>query len=72
MEQYFNHGYALLLGIGQCAEPQLSLPVTVKDTQALRQILVNPQVCAYPDNDQHLRVLHDEGATQQAIVDGLE
>ena len=72
MTQTFKQGYALLVGVGQCAEPQLSLPVTVKDTQALHQILVNPQLCAYPDNDQHLRVLHDEGATQQAILDGLE
>jgi hypothetical protein len=72
MTQSFAHGHALLVGIGQCAEQQLSLAVTVKDTQALKQILVDPELCAYPDNAQHLRLLHDEGATQQAIVEGLE
>ena len=71
MTQTFAHGYALLVGVGQCAEPQLSLSVTVKDIQVLQQILVDPNLCAYPDNDQHLRLLHDEGATQQAILDGL-
>ena len=40
--------------------------------QASQQILVAPELCAYPNNNQHLRLLHDEGATQQAIVDGLE
>ena len=68
----FTSGYALLVGVGQCAEPQLSLPVTVKDTQTLRKILVSPELCAYPDDDQHLRLLHDEEATQQAILNGLE
>ena len=72
MKQTFDYGYALLIGVGRCAESQLSLPVTVKDMQALQQILVAPGLCAYPDNAQHLRLLHDEGATQQAILDGLE
>ncbi|NEQ42238.1 MAG: caspase family protein [Leptolyngbya sp. SIOISBB] len=72
MKRIFTHGYSLLIGVGQCAEPQLSLPVTVKDMQVLRQILVAPELCAYPDNDQHLRMLHDEGATQQAILESLE
>lgn len=71
MAQVFNHGYALLIGVGQCVEPQLSLPVTVKDMQALQKILVDPGLCAYPDNDQRLRLIHDIGATQQAILDGL-
>ncbi|MEO0489820.1 MAG: caspase family protein [Cyanobacteria bacterium J06659_2] len=71
MTQTFAHGYALLIGVGQCADPQLSLPATVKDMQALRQILVNPNLCAYPDNDQHLRLLHDQEATQQGILEGL-
>jgi hypothetical protein len=35
MAELFNHGYALLVGVGQCADSQLSLPVTVKDMQAL-------------------------------------
>lgn len=71
MTQTFDRGYALLIGIGECEESRLSLPVTVKDIQALKQVLVNPDLCAYPDNDLHLRLLHDGGATRQAILDGL-
>jgi hypothetical protein len=44
----------------------------VKDKQALRQILATQALCAYTDNVQHLRLLHDEGATQQAILNSLE
>ncbi|MFG6100927.1 caspase family protein [Leptothoe sp. EHU-05/26/07-4] len=71
MSQIFTHGYALLVGIGQCAEPQLSLPVTVKDAQALQRILTNSSLCAYPDNDQHIRLLNDARATKQSILDGM-
>jgi Caspase domain len=71
MTQTFAHGYALLIGVGQCLESRFSLPVTVKDMQALQQILVNPALCAYPNNDQHVRLLHDQGATQLAILEGL-
>lgn len=71
MTQTFVHGYALLVGVGQCTDPTLSLPVTVKDMQALRQILIDPNLCAYPNNDQHVRLLHDQGATRQAILEGL-
>jgi Caspase domain/CHAT domain len=71
MTELFNHGYALLIGVGECADPKLSLPVTVKDMQALRQILVNPALCGYPDNNQHVRLLHDEQATKSAILDNL-
>lgn len=71
MTQTFVHGYALLIGVGQCAEPTLSLLVTVKDVQALQHILIDSNLCAYPDNDQHVRLLHDQGATRQAILEGL-
>ena len=71
MTQTFAHGYALLIGVGQCLDSRFSLPVPVKDMEALRQILVNPDLCAYPDNDQHVRLLHDQDATRPAILAGL-
>ncbi|MER3494521.1 MAG: hypothetical protein C4323_21040 [Mastigocladus sp. ERB_26_2] len=30
MSNHFDHGYALLIGVGRTAEPEYSLPVTVK------------------------------------------
>ena len=71
MSGAFSHGYALLIGVGESAYPKWSLPVTVKDMQALRTILTDPALCGYPDDDAHIRLLHDAGATKQAILDGL-
>lgn len=71
MPNSFTHGYALLVGVGQSAYPPWSLPVTVKDIQAIRLILTDPNLCVYPDNDQHIRLLHDQAATRAAIVEGL-
>lgn len=72
MSSLFNHGYALLIGVGESAYPKLSLPVTVRDVQALKATLVNPDLCAYPDTEQHVRLLQNHGATKQAIMDELD
>lgn len=72
MSGAFSHGYALLIGVGESAHPKWSLPVTVKDMQALRTALTDPALCGYPDDDAHIRLLHDTGATKQAILDGLD
>ncbi|MBN2267718.1 MAG: caspase family protein [Candidatus Babeliaceae bacterium] len=71
MSSKFTHGYALLIGVGQSAYAPASLPVAVKDIQALYRILIDSELCGYPDNDQHIRLLHDAGATRAAILDGL-
>lgn len=71
MSETFTHGYALLIGVGESAYPKWSLPVTVKDIQALQSLLTNPNLCAYPNNEQHIRLLHDASATRHAILDGL-
>lgn len=72
MSQVFTHGYALLVGVGECAYPKWSLPVTVKDAQALKSILTDPNFCAYPSDKQHMRLLHDKTATRSNILDELE
>jgi hypothetical protein len=71
MAELFNQGYALLIGVGECVDTTLSLSVTVQDMKALRQILVDPALCAYPDNDQHIQLLHDQTATKSGILDSL-
>jgi hypothetical protein len=71
MSNTFSHGYALLIGVGECAYANLSLPVTVKDMQALRSVLTNSAICGYPDDSAHIRLLHDANATRGAILDGL-
>lgn len=71
MPNAFTHGYALMVGVGVSAYPALSLPVTVKDIQAIRAILTDPNLCAYPGDDRHIRLNHDKTATRAAILDGL-
>lgn len=71
MNKTFAHGYALLVGIGESAYPEWSLPVTVKDSQALQAILIDPNLCSYPDNKDHVRLLGNNNATRAAILDGL-
>ena len=67
----FSHAYALLIGVGESAYRKWSLPVTVKDVQALQGILTDPNLCAYPNDEQHIRLLHDAAATRSAILKGL-
>ncbi|ASC70382.1 hypothetical protein XM38_013200 [Halomicronema hongdechloris C2206] len=35
-------------------------------------LLTWSRLCAYPDNEQYLRLLHHEGTTQQAILNSFE
>ncbi|HAZ49561.1 MAG TPA: peptidase C14 caspase catalytic subunit p20 [Cyanobacteria bacterium UBA11369] len=72
MTKRFSQGYALLIGVGESAYKPLSLPVTVKDTQAVYAALIDPDLCAYPDDKEHIRVLNNEEATRSAILDGLK
>lgn len=72
MSNQLSHNYALLIGVGKSAYPEWSLPVTVKDIQALKSFLTNSNLCGYIDDNDHLRLLHDQGATSQAILDGLD
>ncbi|MBW4596926.1 MAG: caspase family protein [Brasilonema angustatum HA4187-MV1] len=71
MSDTFTHGYALLIGVGESAYSPLSLPVTVKDTQTIYAALIDPELCAYPDDKEHIRVLNNQQTTQQGILDGL-
>jgi hypothetical protein len=60
----FAQGHALVVGVGD------DLPGTVDDAKALADILTAPARCAYPSNQ--VELLTGEGATRQAILDGLD
>ena len=72
MSSLFTHGYALLIGVGETSSPEYSLPVTVRDVQALHAVLTDLELCAYPKDERHIRLLHDAGATRSAILEGLD
>jgi hypothetical protein len=67
----FPHGYALLVGVGATAHSPWSLPVTVKDVQAVLAVLTDPSLCGYPGDDKHVRLLHNHAATCAALLGGL-
>ncbi|WP_224367530.1 caspase family protein [Hyalangium versicolor] len=69
MTTHFPHGYALLIGVGLSHYAPYSLPVTSRDAQLLRSVLTDPARCAYSED--HIRLLHDEGSTREAIMEGL-
>ncbi len=71
MSQIFKHGYALLIGVGNSVYPEWSLPVTVKDMKAIHNVLTDVNLCSYPNDEQHIRLLHDKNATLNSILDGL-
>lgn len=64
----FEHGYALLIGVGDTAYPGWSLPVTANDVMALKQVLVDPALCGYLDDGVHVRILTDSAATRTGIL----
>ena len=69
MAETFNHGYALLIGVGESQCPGWSLPVTVKDTQAIYGVLTDRDLCGYPPDQ--IRILNNNAATRDGILQGL-
>ena len=69
MAETFNHGYALLIGVGESQCPGWSLPVTVKDTQAIYGVLTDRDLCGYPPDQ--IRILNNNEATRDGILQGL-
>ena len=72
MANGFQNGYALLIGVGECKNANLSLPTTVIDTQRIRSVLIDPDSCAYPADKDHIRVLTNKKATGEGILKGLK
>ena len=64
MGDVFNHGYALLVGVGG------NLPVTVKDAQSIHDVLVDSQHAAYPAD--HVTLLHEGAATHDNILNEFD
>ncbi|NES21384.1 MAG: caspase family protein [Symploca sp. SIO3E6] len=71
MTNSFTHGYVLLIGVGECVYSEWSLPVTVKDMQALQSLLRDSNLCGYLQDENHIRLLQDADATGSGILQGL-
>ena len=64
MTETFQHGYALVVGIGG------DLPITVQDACGVAEILRDQKRCAYPEQQVHL--LTGEKAQRDAVLSGLD
>jgi hypothetical protein len=62
----FKNGYALLIGVGY----DKSLPATVNDAKALYDLLIDPRLAAYPQ--EQVQVLTEEASTKDSILSGLD
>lgn len=71
MSQVFEQGLAVLIGVGQAAYGPWSLPVTRRDAEALREVLVDPDRCGYPAQSGRVQLLSDDGATRAGILAAL-
>jgi len=70
MPPTFTHGYALLIGVNENHVSDYALLDVAKDIQALAEVLVHPQRCAY--HKDNVKTLTGQEATRQGILDGLE
>ncbi len=63
----FKQAYAVLIGIGSYQhEPQLNIPISVADAQAVATVLRDPQYCGYPAGQ--VTLLHDSDATTAGLL----
>lgn len=68
-QQFFN-GYALLIAVDENQMPTMALPVAARDATALRDVLTNPERCAYPP--ENVRLVMGNQATRAGIFAGLD
>ncbi|NCC34029.1 MAG: caspase family protein, partial [Chloroflexia bacterium] len=67
----FSQAYALLIGIGSYTyHPQMNVPVTARDANALAAVLRDPRFCGYPETQ--VSLLSDAAATRAEILAALE
>lgn len=69
MPDAFVHGYALLIAVDEHSDHTLALPSVASDVDALRRVLIDPQLCAYPE--ENVKVLKGADATRNGILDGI-
>ena len=67
---HFTYGHALLVGVGAYREAWMSAPTTANDARALAEILRDPRIAAYPEQQVH--VLADADATRAGILTALD
>ena len=70
MTENFSHGYALIIGVDQNSVPAWALPAVARDVEALRDVLIHPQRCAY--QAAHVKLISGAEATRGSILAGFD
>ena len=65
----FTNGYALLIAVNENLMDNLALPAVIKDAVGLRDLLIHPDRCAYPEAN--VRLLSGSEASREGIYAGL-
>ena len=69
MSTYFDHGYALLIGVDENAVSRFALPAVRQDIAALAAVLTHAERCAY--RAEHVKQVTGKAATRDGITEGL-
>ena len=67
---HFSFGHALLIGVGDYANRQLTAPATANDARLLAQLLRDPAAAAYPA--EQVTLLSGADATQAHVLKALD
>ncbi len=69
MTDVFEHGYAIVVGVDDNNIKRLALPTVAKDVQAVHDVLVHPERCAYkPEN---VKLIKGGESTRENILEAL-
>jgi Caspase domain len=67
----FPQAHALLIGVGSYAHaPQLNVPITAADANAVAAVLRDPQFCGYPS--ERVVLLSDTAASREGVLAALD
>ena len=69
MAAIFEHGYALVVGIDDNKISRLALPTVAKDVQAVYDVLVHPERCAYQEDN--VKLLSGADSTKNNILEAF-
>lgn len=69
MSKLFEHGYAVVIGVDANQIKRLALPSVAKDVQAVHDVLIHPERCAY--KAENVTLLNGEKSTSKNILNAL-
>jgi hypothetical protein len=70
MAKLIIHGYALLIGVNENINPTWALPDVEKDVNALQNVLIHPDRCAYLTDN--VKIILGKDSTRNNILEGLK